>query len=425
MSKRLFFLTISCIWIAGTTAASEKQVSALTLQSALSQAYATNPEIAAAAARTDAERSAVRSQSFLDDPRIGYSHEANMNFMEMSQGAMDLLSISQEIKFPMKYVLLNRVQNAKAAQAEEVETQKKLEVRSKVIAGYYDLFAVDRVLTLLSAQRESLREIARTAESRYATGSVPEQDEMKAHVEQTEIEKDILMVEEEHASAEAALHALLGQDTDAAIPIPKEELPSPRITVDLAELTKMGEHHSRHIREAQAIVDQSQAFKSLAQWSYAPDFNLSYQRALGSYFGQNAYAAEIEITFPLWFLTKQSSEVAAASARENESEQNFEAVKLDHVAEMRSLAAKVSSTGKIIEIYHTGLIPQAESTLNSSRASYRAGRSSFIELLDSERSLYTVKIAYYRSLAQFAEQVSKLEEIMGESISNLPFGGPS
>ena len=413
---RIFSLVITCFWAVSTYADD------ISLQTALTQAYGSNPEIAAAEASLDAERAAVRSQSFLDDPHIGFTHEANMNFMELQQGAMDSLTISQQFKFPAKYFLLGKAQNAKASQAEEQARQKRLEVRARVVTGYYNLFAVERVLMLLSAQRETLREIARTAEARYATGAVPQQDEMKAHVEQTQLEKDILMVEEEKTTAQAMFIAALGQDSPATVSLGSHEVAVPKVTTDLSELSKMVEHHSRHIKEAQASVEETDALKSLAYLSYAPDFNLSYRRGIGTYYSQNAYAASVEITFPLWFFAKQSGEVGAASARAREAERKLEAVKLDHVGELRSLAAKVETNRKMLEIYQTGLIPQAESTLNSSRASYRAGRSSFIELLDSERSLYTVRIAYYRTLAQYAEQVAKLEAVTGESVSTLPFG---
>jgi cobalt-zinc-cadmium efflux system outer membrane protein len=430
---RSFILVITCLWALGTQA-DELRPQAATLQAVLREAYASNPEIAAADASLAAERASVRERGFLDDPHIGFTHQVNMNFMEQIQGPMDLISISQPIKFPAKYFLLARAQNAKASQADDMAKQKKLEVRTRVIADYFNLFAVDRVLALLSAQRESLREIARTAEARYATGAVPQQDEMKAHVEQTQLEKDILMVKEEQDTAQAMLSAALGQDAETsmssesdlmpvAIPVTiNAELNAPKITADLTMLTKMGVHNSEHVKVAQARVAENDALKSLAYLSYAPDFNLSYQRAIGTYYGQNAYSASVEISIPLWFFAKQSGEVSAASARVTESERQLEATKINHVAEMRSFTSKVRSNQEVLEIYQTGLIPQAESTLNSSRASYRAGRSTFVELLDSERSLYTVRIAYYRSLAQYAEQVAKLEELLGESISTLPFG---
>src|SRR3954470_3986086 len=102
MLVRLTFLVITCFW-ALSTWAGEGGKAPSTLQAALKEAYSSNPELAAAEARVDAEQSAVRSQSSLDDPKVGFSRESNMNFMELQQGPMDLISISQEIKFPAKY----------------------------------------------------------------------------------------------------------------------------------------------------------------------------------------------------------------------------------------------------------------------------------------------------------------------------------
>jgi outer membrane protein TolC len=75
-----------------------------------------------------------------------------------------------------------------------------------------------------------------------------------------------------------------------------------------------------------------------------------------------------------------------------------------------------------LQIYQTALIPQASSTLNSSRTAYQAGRTNFLELLDSERSLYETRIAYYRNLAQYVDNLARLEEMAGTSLSTLPFG---
>jgi cobalt-zinc-cadmium efflux system outer membrane protein len=423
MGTRLFLLLLGCFW-AGSANAEEPGV-LMTLQAAMNRAYSSNPEIGAAQANWEAEQAKIRVQSFLDDPHIGYMHEANMNFMEQTQGPMDTLFISQQIKFPTKYFLLGKAQSARALAAQEMAKQKSLEVRSKVVAEYYNFFTINRILSLLRAQRESLREIARTAESRYATGAVPQQDEMKAHVEQTLLEKDILMVEQEQTTAQAMLSAALGFYKGEIISLPNEELLVPKITVGLLELPKMVDHHSRHIKEALARVEESEAQKNLAGFNYAPDFDLSYRKTIGSYASQNPYSLSIGVSIPLWFFAKQSGEVSSASARVNEAEKKLEAIKVKHVAEVRSLLAKVNSTRQILEIYQTGLIPQATSTLNSSRAAYRAGRSQLLELLDSERSLYNVQIVYYRALAQYAENVGKLEEILGESISSIPFGDVS
>ncbi|MEO5969795.1 MAG: TolC family protein [Bdellovibrionia bacterium] len=421
MPIRSFILIITWIWAFGATGA-ELDKESITLQAALFKAYSANPAIAASQALADAEHAAIQSESFLEDPKVGLMRENNMSFMQMQQGPMDSISVSQQFKFPVKYILSNKSQSAKANQAEEMAKQKRLEVRTKVVSAYYSLYSVDRVLALLNAQRESLREIARIAETRYSTGGVPQQDEMKAHVEQTLLEKDTLMVQEELSTIQAALSAAMGDNSRKEIALPKEELKIPEVTIELAEIPKQIELHSREIKVAQFAVVESETQKSLSYLGYAPDFSLNYRRMLGSFGFQNAYSASIEFTIPLWFFAKQSNEVSSASSRAIEAQKKLESIKNDKTAEAKSLTAKVRSFKRVLEVYQTGLIPQAASTLNSSRASYRAGRSGFIELLDSERSLYNVRIAYYRILSQFTESLSKLEEIMGRSLSTLPFG---
>jgi len=89
---------------------------------------------------------------------------------------------------------------------------------------------------------------------------------------------------------------------------------------------------------------------------------------------------------------------------------------------VRALFAKAQTGQRMLKVYKTALIPQATATLNSSRIAYRAGKSNFMELIDSERSVYTIQISYYRTLSQFVESVAMLEERVGASVSTLPFG---
>lgn len=394
----------------------------LTLEAALSKSMGSSPEVAAMEARADAEHSAIRSQYWLESPKLTLMREKNMTLMQERDGPMSTWAVAQEIKFPTKYFLLGAAQKARARAADEQSSQRKLEVRRKVISGYYSLYALDRVLALLSAQRETLREIARIAESRYATGAAPQQDEMKAHVEQTQLEREFLMAEEERSSMQGMFNAVLGQEANEPIVFPKNDLPTPKLNISPDALPKLIQENARNLRQAEAMADEAHARKNLAYMNYLPDFALMYQKPFGANAPMNAYAVGVEISVPLWFFMKQSSEAGMASAQAAEADRNLDRTRLELSAELRSLVSKVQSSDKILKIYETGLIPQATSTLNSSRASYRAGRTNFVELLDSERSLYNVRIAYYRTLAQHVENLARLEEVVGTPLSTLPFG---
>ncbi len=393
----------------------------LTLEKMLSQVMGTNPEIGASTARADAEHSAIRSQYWLDNPKVGLMHERNLNLMQQQMGPMTLWSISQEIKFPAKYFLLGSAQKARAKGADEEAQAKKLEVRRKAIGGYFALFATSRIVSLLEAQKETLREVARAAESRRATGAVPQQDEMKAHVEQTKIENELLLAQEELQSMEATLNAILNQDAYQPLALPKQELVTPKLKVAVEDIPKLAQANANFVKRTESLVDEASSQKALAILGYAPDFMLTYRQAFINA-PANAYAASIEMTIPLWFFMKQSSEVSVAAGRQIEAERNLEKTTRELHSDIRSLSAKVRSREKLLQIYETSLIPQASSTMNSSRAAYQAGRTNFLELLDSERSLYETRIGYYRNLAQYVDGLARLEEMAGTSLSTLPFG---
>lgn len=415
----IFTILISII---STQELAYSEKTTLTLRAAIIQAIEKNPELGVHSARSNAEHSAIRAQYWLDNPKLGIMNENNMNFMQQQMGPMTSWVISQEIKFPMKYILLGSAQKSRAAGSTELLEAKKLEIRQKLITNYYNLYTTDRIIELLSSQRETLREVARAAELRHATGAVPQQDEMKAHVEQTRIENELILAQEERETTESRLNSILAQDVFTEIKISNQDTLIPELNVDLEDIPKHANTHSREIKYEHFLVEEATSRKTLAHLSYAPNLMITYQRAFSNSL-ENAYSFGIELSIPLWFFTNQTSEIRQASARQIESEKNLEVASRELNSEIRSLIIKIRSRGDLLKIFQTSLIPQATSTMNSSRAAYLAGRTSFFEFLDSERLLYETRISYYRNLGQYVEILTKLEWKAGISLSTLPFEG--
>lgn len=389
----------------------------LTLEAAISRAYQSNAELSASSFRNEAEHSAIRAQYSLDNPRVGFMRENNIATM----GSMDSWSVTQEIKFPVKYFLRGSVQRARSEATEQAFLDKKLDVRRKVIAAYFNLYASNRIIALLEAQKGTLREISRIAEVRYAAGSTGQQDEMKAHVEQARLEDEILMAKQEQDSMLAMLNTLLGRELSEEVNYPANDLPIPTVKAEVDSLVRTTKN-SRRVKEGEFMLKESEANQRLASWAYAPDFMLSYRHALG-YSSPNAYAFSIDVGIPLWFAIKETSENSAAAARLSEAEKTLQGAKLETLSMARTLFSKVKTGGTLLKIYDTSLIPLVTNTLSSSQRAYRAGRITFLELLDSERALYDTRISYYRTLAQYVEAITQLEHVLGTSISSLPMGG--
>jgi|GEM_PF-5781299 len=398
----------------------------LDLQSAVQMALEKNPAIAAQASKVTAEHAAISSQYSLEDPMFGFDYEQNLSRLQIEQGPMKMWSLSQNILFPAKYFQMGSLQKIRTQQAETELSQEKLMVRQKAISAYYRTFNQARILSLLKANLESARKTARTAELKHSTGQVPQQDEMKAHVEETRINGELLLAEEDYQAALSDLQAILGDSETSSPPtLPIKEITVPRLTVAVSEIPSLAQKHARSIQNARLQLEEAQSRKTLAGLNYLPDFRLNYKKVLGnsSMFPAmaNAYALGIEMSIPLWFAFKQSSEYSSAKASFTQAEHQFVRASLEIVSKARSLAAKAKNHQTLLEIDQTSLIPQARATLNSSEAAYRAGKISLLELLDSQRALYETQMAYYRTLTEYTDVVSELESLTGVSVSQLPF----
>ncbi|MBK9039221.1 MAG: TolC family protein [Bdellovibrionales bacterium] len=152
----------------------------LTPLEVLKNVYASNPELASSQARANAEDAAISSKYSLSNPRVGLMRETNMTAEQRVMGDMQSWTLSQEVMFPTNYFSMGSMQSSNAEAGKEEFLDKKLEIRQKALSLYSDYYSAKKISSLLEAQKETLREIARIVESRRATGAVPQQDEMKA-----------------------------------------------------------------------------------------------------------------------------------------------------------------------------------------------------------------------------------------------------
>lgn len=395
----------------------------LTPEMVLSEAYKSNPALAAVKATADAEKELISSEYSLSSPRLGFMRETDMSFMQMEDGPMKSWSISQEFLFPTKYFSRGSIQEAKAKRSLHELRYKKLQIRAESLSTYFKYYSAKRIQSLLFAQKETLREIARIAEIRRAAGSAPQQDEMKAHVEQTKIENEILLQEQELVEAQFALNALLDRSADAELEISQTEFTVARDAKLSEEFNSVNFESSYLLKGDKTLVEEASLQKSLAKMNYLPDFMLSYQQTFGGNHPSSGRAIGIEMTIPLWFLSKEKSEVASAVSQEVAAKRRLDSQKRTLDATIHTLKSKVKTLSKLLEIYETALIPQATSTLNSSRSAYSAGTVGFQELLDAERTLYSTRIEYYENFSKYIEALTGLEREAGISVSNLPFIG--
>lgn len=388
---------------------------AQSLDEVLNQALSKNANLKSEAEKVKAEDSLVSAKATLEDPSIGIS--------KMDRGMeTTYFTVSQGIRFPLKYYYQAQIQKEKYKAVKAELSLKEFELRSKVISKYYELFSLQKRIQLTEANMQAVREFSRIAERRYAAGKSAQSDSMKSHFELTQLELELLRFKEEEDALQAELKALLNDPEKEDFQLTKSELSEPNfkdesLNKSISELKQLLEDKSPQIKAEQHRLNSMKKESSLAKWEFAPDFQLQYQKRFEGQ-PEDAEVFMVNMSIPLWFW-KKGSEASAASSKALAQEYKLRQEVDDTLAEVQSLLTKIRNNQKSLAIHKTSLIPQAQGAYNSSKAAYRANKSGFLDLLDSERSLYRVRNSYYQSLSMFVNNLVKLESLLGFSVSSF------
>ena len=381
----------------------------------INMAYAKNPGLMASKASHQAQRSLVTSKASFADPVVGL---ATLDRNVETKYAM----VTQKFRFPVKYYLQAKAQSNLAKSYKAKYDMAKFNVRSKVISLYYSIYSVQKIIELTKTNIRAVKEFSRVAEKKYAAGRSSQSDSMKSHFELTKLELDLIRLGQEEAGLQEELYATVNSSHFKKLNFSKINLRIPnfeeqKISSSMKNLTTKLRQSSPKLKKEIHLLKQASDKSNLAKWEFAPDIKIQYQQRIsGDPEDSKIYSVGLEL--PIWFWSK-GAKASAASSKEMAQEYKVSHETLILIAKIKGLKGKVSALKKTLEVYKTSLIPQALGAFNSTRAGYRANKSSFLSLLDSERALYGVKTGYYNSLRQYAEKLSHLESSMGFTVSNL------
>ncbi len=409
--KKLVMISLVTFLFAGKALASYEP----TLNEIVDKALKQNHVIKSASEDSRAEKKLVTSKYNLPDPAIGISNLDRGNETEY-------FTVQQKFRFPVKYWLEGKAQKRIYESSQSQLLNTRLQLREQITTMYFNLYSIQKTIELTKANLQIVKDFSRVAEKKYASGKSSQSDSMKAHFELTQLEIDLLRLEQEEIRFQSMIKTLLSDGAAEDLQLAQLNISKP--SVNKVSLTKFDqqlrnfvEDNSPVLKVQEKKLKAAKVKRSLAKWEFAPDFSVQYQERVSG-LPEDSKIVSFNATIPLWFW-KNSAESSHASAKANAEEYRYKDMSLKVIAKFKSLKARIEKTDRTLVIYKTTLMPQAEGAYRSTSSAYKAGKTSFLNLLDSERSLYKVKQDYYKSLAAFVKDITEMESLIGQSISNL------
>jgi outer membrane protein TolC len=392
---------------------------ALTLDDVVRTALANNPAVRSASHAVAALRAKVSQAGSLPDPTVSIGWAGNPQPFSVQTGdPSSYRGVTAMQMFPLGKRGLRREIATKEADATEWDVEAvRRRIASDVKAAFYDYWYFDKAIRTTNDNRDLLTKLSQIAEARYRVGKAMQADVLRSQVEISMLLQKLTMLEQQRATAQARLNALMGRDSDTSLPPATDVSNYTPLAYSLDELYKLARSGDPEYQKMQKMIERNQLAINLAQKSSTPDLSVGYmyqQRPMMP----DMYGMTFTVNIPIFYKSKQREEVRQAkeeelssvSARENRQNELYFDLKQNY------LAAKASEN--LLKLYAQGVVPQSSLALESSLSSYQVGSVDFLTVMGNFTTVLNYQTDYYRELANYQTALARMEAVTGAEITS-------
>lgn len=326
-------------------------------------------------------------------------------------------SLSYEFDFWGRYARASEAARAELLASEEGRRNVRLAVANDVAAAYFDLLALDRQLAVARETLASRRESARLQKLRFDAGSISELDLSQAEAELAATEATVPTLERQLSQTEHRLGVLLGRfggGVERHADLARLELPRIPAGVPSQLLARRPD-----VVAAELALIAANARIGIARAEYFPTISLtaysgSESKELGDLLasGTGIWNLAANLVQPIFQHGRAKRNLEAARARDRQALAAYVKSVQSAFAEVEDalVARSTGATERAALERAVGALARARQL---AKLRYEAGDSSYLELLDAERSLFRAELDCERARRAEAGAVLALIRALG------------
>ncbi|RTQ45098.1 CusA/CzcA family heavy metal efflux RND transporter [Hymenobacter gummosus] len=387
----------------------------LTANQAVSQALQANGTVQAAQRSLEAQQ-ALRRTAF----DVGRTTVTGTYGQVNSPLSDNVLSIGQTLALPGYYKAQAGLSQAQIAAREQQLAQVQAELRRQVRLSYEQAVYARHRLRTLRGQDSIYAEFLRAAQLRFKTGEVNRLEPANAIIQQGETQNQLAQAQADFTIARRQLQALL--QTPALVAVADSSLrllPAPAAATDTALLAQTPE--ARVLRQQLA---ERQAETRLEQAQGLPQVSLGYtnQSLRGTYevdgraqtygTGDRFQSVQAGVAIPL-LRGPQKARVQAAKLQEQVATATYQRYRAQAAGQLDELRTRLQQQQRRVRFYEQTALPQAAVIVRLSQLAYKAGETTYSELLLNLERALAVRTAYLDAVLQHNQTVIDLDYLLG------------
>lgn len=351
----------------------------LSLAEALEVAIAHSPSLAAEQAEVEAARGRLRQARFRINPELNLEVEnfAGTGPYSGFNGTETTVSINQQLDLAGRRRARMTLGEAELAAQQLRFAIARAELVQQVRTQFANGVAARERLALADDNVARAQELARIARELVDAGREPPLRALRADAALAQANAALSAARADEEAARRSLAALIGSDSVPAALVGDGSLPGPIPSPVAAERTL-----DAQLAQAERVINAARLKQARAEGRINPSVGVGVREIRET--GDRAFVASISVPLPLF--DRNQGNIAAARSSVQAAGARRQAV-LDRTrAEIANARSELAAAEARVAALETSGISEAREALRLANLSYRAGKSSLLELLDAQRA---------------------------------------
>ncbi len=253
----------------------------VSVKSLLDTARTRNPEYAAMQFEVDAAAARAEGAGRLPDPRlrvewmeITQAGEQNPTLLPSRTGST-VYTLMQELPWFGKRALQKDIADLEILDAKGRAAWAWADIAARIKVGFAQWVSVHQNTRLNQEILDLLTRLEKVAQVRYAAGLAVQADAIRAQVELTMVQNELIALENEQRMTGARLNMLLARPADAALAAPVQRQPPPAaLQRDAAVLLARARANNPQLASDEARRQAAEKNRDLIRRNRYPDFSI-------------------------------------------------------------------------------------------------------------------------------------------------------
>lgn len=406
---RLLFFPIGLALLCAQPLPAAAQAPApLTLEAAVKRAFLSNPGLRAAGRELDIAAAQRMQAGAAPNPELSYLSEG-LN----KDARTTTVQINQAIELGGKRgARLALAEREREVAAAELASYRSA-LRADVVTAFFEVLTAQERLLLAQATQELSQKVSGAAARRVAAGKISPVEETRARVAEASTKIELGQAANDLALAKRRLAATWG----SAEPIPGDvEAPAmppgrnPATGELLAQLPA-----APQIARARREIDRQKALADVERSRQFPDLTVSLGSKRDEQFGQRQTVVGLAMPFPLF--DRNQGNLLGALRRTDKARDELQAVESKLSMDLAQASLRLNAAAFELAILRDEILPGALSAYEAGTKGFEAGKFSFLDVLDAQRTLFQAKTQYVRALGESHRAAADIERILGNKES--------